>query len=103
MEEKNILDILLDPECDEPITLFNEDGGEIVFEQIALIHYKENLYCILLPVDPDAVGIGEDEAMVFLVVTDAEEPYVEVETDDDVIDGVFALYEQLVAESEEEE
>jgi hypothetical protein len=34
------------------------------------------------------------------VVADAEEPYVEIETDDAVIDGVFALYEQLLDEEE---
>ena len=100
MEEKTILDVLLDPENEEPVTLFNEDGEEVIFEQEAVIPYKENLYCILVPQDPAAVGVGENEGMVFLVVADAEEPYVEIETDDAVIDGVFALYEQLLDEEE---
>lgn len=100
MEEKNILDVLYDEKNDDPITLYTEEDVPVVFEQEAIIPYEGTQYCILVPQDPAAIGIGEDEAVVFAIVEDAEEPYLEMETDDAVIDGVFRIYDQLCADEE---
>ena len=41
-EEMDVLDILLDEENDDPISLFDENDNEIKFEQVAIIPENEN-------------------------------------------------------------
>ena len=67
----DILDILLDADNRDPITLVDSDGRAINFEQVAVIpfetrHGNRNLYCVLKPLDP-IKGIADDEAIVFRV------------------------------------
>lgn len=111
-EDKNVkdldlLDVLLDQDNKEPIVLMDESGKEITFEQVAVIPYeikKENrLYCVLKPIDK-IEGIGDDEAIVFLVDTDSEgNSVIKVEEDEEIAIAVFDKYYDLLEEAKKEE
>ncbi len=107
MEEKNIneeldiLDILLDENNDEPISLFDEDDKEIKFEQVAVIPHNEKIYAILKPID-ELEGVADDEAIVFLVDEDEEgNSILVIEKDEEVATLVFDKYYQLLDEAED--
>ena len=70
-EEMDVLDILLDEENDDPISLFDENDNEIKFEQVAIIPENEKIYAILKPID-EMEGVEDDEAIVFVVDQDEE-------------------------------
>ena len=93
--EMNVLDMLFDEENEDDITIYDEDGNPVAFEQIALIPLEEKIYAILKPVLP-MEGLGEDEGMVFEI--DEAEESLNVVVEDDIIDAVFAVYEQLCEE-----
>ena len=98
-EYQNPIDALYDEENSDPITLFNEKGEEMVFEQIALIPIKEKVYAILKPIQP-IDGLGEDEGLVFsieiLEVDGLEQEGLVLVTDDNTLDEVFNVYYQLL-------
>ena len=87
---------------DDIVTLMAANGEEIDFVEIAGIAYRGNFYAILQPVEL-LEGMEEDEALVFKVSRgkDGEDKF-EVELDDTVIDAVFAEYNRLLAEAEEQ-
>ena len=96
--EKDILDILLDEDDNDPITLYNEKGEAVIFEQIALIPMNGGIYTLLKPVQP-IEGMGEDEALVFEVIHGVGESRLEVVQEDAIIDGVFDIYYELLEEN----
>ena len=97
----NPIDALYDEDNNDAIVLMNENGEEIAFEQIALIPIHEKVYAILKPVIP-LEGLGENEGLVFSIETNAEGmEYLSLVLDEDVIDQVFVIYDELVAESVE--
>ena len=100
-ENNNIGDMLFDEENGENIKLFGDDGVEYEFEQIATIPLEEDgkVYCILHPVIP-MDGMAPDEALVMELSEDLDtgEDALLVVEDDEVIDKVFAIYEQLARE-----
>ncbi|MBR7163194.1 MAG: DUF1292 domain-containing protein [Clostridia bacterium] len=101
-EYKNILDILLDEENDELIEMYDEHDNCIFFEQVAIVPLDERIYTVLKPVDPEMMDIPEDEAIVFRIDFDeSEEPYLVVETDEEVAIKVFDEYYRLLDECEE--
>ncbi len=79
--------------------LTNDSGERVGFEPVATVPYHDHTYMILRPVTP-MEGAEEGDAFVFSlsqVDADREEDggsYLTMETDDDIIDGVFALYEK---------
>jgi len=108
-EEKplDLLDVLLDQDNKEPIVLMDEKGKQLTFEQVAVIPHevrKENrLYVVLKPLDK-IDGIGEDEAIVFLVDTDeAGNSVIRVEEDEEIAIAVFDKYYDLLEEAQKEE
>ena len=107
VEKLDLLDVLLDQDNKEPIVLMDENGKELTFEQVAVIPHevkKENrLYCVLKPLDK-IEGIGEDEAIVFLVDTDKDgNSIIRVEEDEEVAIAVFDKYYDLLEEAQKEE
>ncbi len=90
-----LLDKIYDEENSEAIVLTNENGQEIAFEQIALIPQNEKVYIIMKPVQP-LEGLGEDEGLVFLI--DEGLRRFELVVDEEIIDQVFAVYDELVEE-----
>lgn len=101
-EPINPIDALFDEDNNDVIILQNEKGEDIAFEQIALIPQQETVYVILKPVQP-IEGLGEDEGLVFAIETDekGENERLVLVTDEAIIDAVFDVYDQLVAEEEE--
>lgn len=63
-----LLERLLDDENDENIILFDEDGGEIELEQIAVVTHDGEMYAVL-----HVVGDPEEEVLVFHVNPEDEE------------------------------
>lgn len=104
-EEKSPIDQIFDEDDNSPITLYNEKGEKVEFEQIAVIPLEdEKVYAILKPLK-QIEGLGDDEALVFEIVEadendeDGEEGLTLV-TDIDVMDKVFAVYNKLMDEEE---
>ena len=87
------------PEAPDIIILHNDQGERVGFEPIATVPYQDNTYMILRPVTPMA-DAEEGDAFVFsLSSVEGDRPedsgaYLAMETDDSVIDAVFALYNQ---------
>lgn len=107
IEEVDLLDVLLDEDNREPIVLMDEQGKQLTFEQVAVIPYEvrkeTRLYCVLKPVDK-IEGVGDDEAIVFLVDTDSEgNSVIKVEEDEEIAIAVFDKYYDLLEEAQAEE
>ena len=99
----NPIDALYDEDNNDAIILMNEKGEEIPFEQIAVIPLNEKTYAILKPM-VQLDGLGENEGLVFSVETNAEGmEYLALVVDEDIIDQVFAIYDELVEEDEADE
>ncbi len=92
-----------DEEMDDGIiTLTDDEGNDVDFEEIAGIEIDDRFYLILVPVElPE--GMGEDEALVFEVSGEEGDESFEMVVDDDILDAVFAEYERLISEEAEEE
>lgn len=81
---------------DDIVTLLSATGEEIDFVEIAGIAHKGNFYAILQPVEL-LDGMEDDEAIVFKVTRNADgNDKFEIELDDDIIDAVFAEYNRLL-------
>ncbi len=80
------------------ILLTNDSGERVGFEPVATVPYRDAVYMILRPVTP-MEGADEGDAFVFSlsqVDGDGSEDsgsFLTMETDDEIIDAVFALYE----------
>ena len=105
-EVKSPIDCLFDEDNTDPISLYNEKGEEVQFEQIALIPLDEKIYAILKPMK-EIEGVGEDEALAFEIVETEEDAetgehseYLELVGDIDIIDKVFEVYNKLMDEEE---
>lgn len=92
-QEMSLVEQLLDPDCESPIKLINENCGEVLFDQIAVIPLKDKLYAILKPITK-IEGVEEDEALVFTI--DEEEDTIVVCYDFDIVDQVFEVYYELL-------
>lgn len=107
MEEKNkqneeidILDILLDEDNEDPVTLFDESGKEYKFDQVAIIPLEEKLFAILKPID-EIEGVADDEAIVFRIdEKPSGETSLVVEQDEPLAMRVFDEYYKLIDASE---
>ena len=101
MENKNIEDMLFDEDNSDNIKLFDDNGVEYEFEQVATIPIEEmgKVFCILHPVVP-MDGMAPDEGIVMELSEDIDtgEDALLVVTDDEIIDKVFDIYEQLCRE-----
>ena len=100
-EEKSPIDRLFDEDDTSPISLFNEKGEEVKFDQIALIPIEEQVYAILKPIE-QMEGIGEDEALVFEIVEnesdEGDSEYLNLVSDIDIIDKVLSYFSEYTAE-----
>ena len=105
-KQLDLLDVLLDQDNKEPIVLMDENGKQMTFEQVAVITYEvrkdKRLYCVLKPLDK-IEGIGEDEAIVFLVDTDDQgNSIIKIEEDEEIAIAVFDKYYDLLEEARKE-
>ena len=95
---EKFVDRLFDEENDDKIYVKDNDGREIEFEQVAVVDFCENYYAILYPTST-IEGVGEDEAVVFLI--DEEKDQLVYVEDEAVIDGVYEEYCQMLEELED--
>lgn len=93
----NPIEMLLDENCNDPITLYSENDEPMDFQQVALIPHEGILYAILKPMG-DGI-LAEDEALVFALEQYEGEPALIICEDDAVIDQVFAAYYELLRQS----
>lgn len=96
---KNPIDKLLDENDSDNIILYDGENEPFEFEQIAVVPYKDEIYAIMRPTF-EVEGMEDDEAIVFLIGGDEEESYLVTETNEEVIDEVFAAYYRLLDEAE---
>ena len=94
-EELDILDVLLDEDNEDPITLYDENGKAYKFDQVAVIPLDEKLYAILKPIDA-LEGVADDEAIVFAVNDNDGETSLIVEIDEPIAMRVFDEYYKLL-------
>ena len=92
VDERDAIDMLLDDECYDDITLYDENDNPVDFEQIAVIPIEDRLFAILKPVDP-LEGVKEDEGIVIEI--DEEEDAIFTLDDDEMVDKVFDEYYKL--------
>ena len=90
-------------ENEEIITLMGESGEEMTFINIAGIALESGFYMILQPTEL-LEGMADDEALVFQVKSDEanENEKFDLVLDNQILDAVFAEYERLLDEAEED-
>lgn len=103
-EEKDLMDILLDRQNDENITLCDENGDETEFEQIAVIPRKSkagrDLYAVLRPVTVRE-GLDNDKVMIFKVGIGSDgEPVLLLEENEKTRISVYLKYLKLLEKKE---
>ena len=99
-QDVDILDILLDEDNEEAITLYDEKGKSYKFDQVAIIPLDEKLYAILKPLD-DIEGVADDEAIVFAVQENENgEGSLTIEANESIAMRVFDEYYKLLDEQD---
>lgn len=100
VENLDVLDILLDEENDQPITLYDENDKAIKFDQVAIIPFEDKLFAILKPLD-ELEGVADDEAIVFRADSQENgETDLVMETDEPLAMRVFNEFYRLLDEVE---
>lgn len=77
---------------DKKITLIGENGENVEFEIIADFEINDAEYAVLLPLD------GSDEAIIFKVIEDGEEPILEPIEDEDEFQMASEVFFELMDE-----
>lgn len=100
-EGVDLLDVLLDEDNKEPLTVCDVNGQKYTFEQVAVIP-DEKLYCILKPIS-EIEGVADDEAIVFYVdEPDNGPPRLFVVTEEEKAREIFCHYYALLLHSNDE-
>lgn len=100
-EPKTPIDLILDPDNEDDIVLYDEDGKETVFGQVAVIPLNERVYVILKPITP-VEGVADDEGMVFVIEEADDEDVLTVVTEEKVVNEVFDIYFELCEEDDDD-
>ena len=98
MAEKDLLEVLLDRDCKEPVSLMDANGNILEFEQVAIIPHEMRLYCILKPLTQiKGLELEDDMAMVFRVEVDENgDSGLIMEENQAIATQVFSQYELLL-------
>ena len=101
VEEKvDLLDVLFDENNFDPITLSNDQGASIDFEQVAIIPMDNETYVILKPIEA-MDDVADDEAFVFKIIKDEnDESKLVIEEDEQIGEKVFDEYYKLLDEED---
>ncbi len=98
VEDLDLLDVLLDEDNEDPVTLYDEQGKAFKFDQVAVIPLDDKLYTILKPLD-DLPGVADDEAIVFAINEQENgESSLIIETEESIAMRVFDEYYKLLDE-----
>jgi uncharacterized protein YrzB (UPF0473 family) len=93
MQGLDLLAALLDKDNHEPIVLEGEDGKTVTFEQVAVIPDDTSLYCILHPVDVEAVD--DEQAFVFRMEEEENGFAFKLEKDEAKAAQIFDTYKEM--------
>lgn len=86
----------MNPDNTDVLTCYSYLGAAIHFEQIAVIPYNNEVYCVLKPVE-EMQGIADNEVIVFRVdQLNPTEDYLVVEMDEKTAMGVYEKYLELL-------
>lgn len=77
---------------DKVITLVGENGENVDFEIIADFEVNDAEYAVLLPMD------GSDEAVIFKIIEDGEEPILEPIEDEDEFQMASEVFFELMGD-----
>ncbi|MCL2755840.1 MAG: DUF1292 domain-containing protein [Firmicutes bacterium] len=91
-DDVTLLAQLLDENNTENVILFDEEGGEVELEQIAIVPVDDVVYAILRPLDAD-----EDAAAVFQICVEDEDSLIQVE-DEELASKILDIYNEQVGE-----
>ena len=92
----NLAENIFDPDNFDVLTCYSYLGAVIHFEQIAVIPYSNEVYCVLKPVE-EMQGIADNEVIVFRVdELNPTENYLVVEMDEKTAMGVYEKYLELL-------
>lgn len=96
---EDFVEKLLDENNTEPIILYDKDGKEAKFQQVAIIPYNEVGYCLLSP-ESGVDGVSCDQVMVFKLLFDEETEcsYLDYEDDEETSAIIYNLYRSMVEE-----
>lgn len=98
---KELIDVLLDENNEEPIFIFDESGREYECDQVAIIPLDGEIYVILKPID-EIEGVADDEVIVFHLIVpndNEDEAMLMLETDEETAMQVFEEYYKLLDEA----
>ncbi|MEG1394134.1 MAG: hypothetical protein RSD04_00120 [Clostridia bacterium] len=93
--ERDAIDCLLDEECADPVTLVDENGKSVLFEQVAVIPYDNKMYAILIEEEKCESG-DFDAGVVFSV--DEENREIKECNNVNIISEIFAIYDRMYEE-----
>ncbi|MBQ8202433.1 MAG: DUF1292 domain-containing protein [Clostridia bacterium] len=88
---------------DSIVTLTDEEGVDVDFLMLDVVEYEGGDYMVLLPLDTDEQDDDEEDDVLILKVEkdDEGEKYLGID-DETVMNAVFALFQQRVAEAMKE-
>lgn len=99
-DARTLREILLDEECSDPITMFDDEGNAVEFAQLAVIPDGETFYAVMTPVAEEESE--EDEGVyIFKLIVDPEdgEESLVIEDDEEKAQEVFDAYMSLLEEA----
>ena len=106
MVKGELVQLLLDYDNDEPILINDKNGNEVIFEQIAVVPYIDNidvpkLYVIMQPIEKKYDNSRAEE-QVFLVDVDEKcNAVLRAEENDEIIKNILWRYYEVLIKSEE--
>ena len=96
-------DLNVDQEGQEYVVITDENGKKHDFEIVLNVPFEEKEYLILHPLDAFP-GLDEDSCAIFeLLPGEGDEATLIPETDDDILDSVYAIYVEWATEQERRE
>ena len=98
MEEKTVIEKLLDENNNDNIILYDENNNQAEFEQVAIIPLNDKLYAILKPATK-IEGVNEDEALVFVLEETDDEESLVICDDFKVVDKVFEASKEALGKA----
>ena len=104
MELNNNMDELEDAEDLGPITLVDENNEEHQFELIDTVKYEEDTYAVMAPYgDIDDESEDEINLVMLRMVEEGDEISLETVADEDLLDAVYAAFQEANPDLFEEE
>ena len=100
MDKKDLIKQILDTDNLEDVILFDDEGKEIVFRQVAVIPFEEKIYAILIP-KTAVEGVQKGEGLLFSI--DESKHSLELVNDTDIIDKVLKIYFSLIGKEDDDE